>query len=82
MGLRTFRDAGVVWVNLGGPFFSPPSFALVPNRPYGVFLNRDTFKQVLVGHEVGHLTGTFGPDGDDPDLNRSYTTIVARGCIG
>ena len=83
-------DAGLqtVTINLGGPFFFPQQTMTLPDGSQATLdwaatmgLSNIDFQAAVLLHELGHLTGKFGPDKDDLDLNKKYTNSVVQNCF-
>jgi hypothetical protein len=48
---------------------------------FGTHLRGAQFGALLLLHELGHLTGIFGPDANDAKKNREYTQRVQDACF-
>jgi hypothetical protein len=53
-----------------------------PFRDMSHGMRDDDFRALLILHELGHLTGQFGPDtGSTANLNPIYTDSVKKACF-
>jgi hypothetical protein len=85
----------IIGINDFGPFFNPTNTFLRTssgiqafdylsffNRAHGADLNEDQFREVIILHELGHATGAFGPDANNPEDSMDNTKAVIKDCIG
>jgi len=78
IGAATYTGTpGTVWINYDGPFINPSHMLVIggtgsPFRDMSHGMRDDDFRALLILHELGHLTGQFGPDtGNTANLNVS-----------
>jgi RHS repeat-associated protein len=80
----TQRESNRVLIDPRGPFIKQTQF--VPGRGFviidqGTRLRGAEFGALLLLHELGHLTGEFGPDAGNSPLNKKYTNRVYKACF-
>jgi hypothetical protein len=87
VGASTFPEGlGAVFINSQGPFINPThTLVLAPGRPFvdlsGGMSDVDA-RALIILHELGHLTGMFGPDtGKFAYYNKFFTGLVRTNCF-
>jgi len=88
IGAATDPGSQTVTINLAGPFLFPQQTITLQDGSQATLdwtlstgLGNTDFRAALLLHELGHLTGKFGPDKDDLKLNQSYTNLVVQNCF-
>jgi hypothetical protein len=75
----TMTPHPLILINSEGPFVRPD--ISIRGTRFNFSLNDIRFRALILLHEIGHVTGKFKHDADDPQQNWLYTQVVLRNCF-
>lgn len=75
----TIRENNTILLNADGAFSNPRM--RVGSVRFDAGMNEVQMRALIILHELGHLTGAFRHDANDPFLSRMYTEWVREDCF-